>query len=170
MIRRNYMHNNFTKKTTMSSIHYFQSYSQPENVATNNTLLLLSRLYQYSSNHFKGFLNDLLDDTDLEASILFNQQQRGNGSVPDGSISQTTFKVVVETKLHQHFSIQQLTEHLKSFGQEDRKILLSLSPKFPSASLVGQIEAEVKKFNSANNTSIKYNPTTFQLIVKSEAC
>jgi len=150
----------------MSSIHYFQRYSQPENVATNNTLLLLSRLYQHSSNHFKGFLNDLLDDTDLEAGILFNQQQRGKGSVPDGSISQTSFKVVVETKLHQHFSVQQLTEHLKSFGQEERKILLSLSPKIPSVSLQGQIEAEVKKFNAANNTSVKYIPTTFQSIVE----
>jgi len=150
----------------MSSIHYFQRYSQPENVATNNTLLLLSRLYQHSSNHFKGFLNDLLDDTDLEAGILFNQQQRGKGSVPDGSISQTSFKVVVETKLHQNFSVQQLTEHLKSFGNEDRKILLSLSPKIPTASVQGQIEAEVKKYNAANDTSVKYIPTTFQSIVE----
>ncbi len=150
----------------MSSIHYFQRYSQPENVATNNTLLLLSRLYQHSSNNFKGFLNDLLDDTDLEAGILFNQQERGKSSVPDGNISQTSFKVVVETKLHQHFSIPQLTEHLTSFGHEERKILLSLSPKLPSISLRKQIEEEIKKFNTLNNTSVKYISTTFQTIVE----
>jgi hypothetical protein len=150
----------------MGSIHYFQRYSQPENVATNNTLLLLSRLYQHSSNHFKGFLNDLLEDTDLEAGIMFNQQQRGKGSVPDGSISQNSFKVIVETKLHQQFSVQQLTEHLKSFGDEERKILLSLSPKMPSTSLQGQIQIEVKKFNDTNNSSVKYISTTFQSIVE----
>ncbi len=112
----------------MSSIHYFQRYSQPENVATNNTLLLFSRLYQHSSNKFKGFLNELLDDTDLEAGVIFNQQERGTGSVPDGSISQTSFKVIIETKMHQHFSVSQLSAHLSSFGNEEYQILLSLSP------------------------------------------
>ncbi len=135
----------------MSSIHYFQRYSQAENVATNNALLLLSRMYQHSPNHFKGFLNDLLDDTDLEAGILFNQQERGKGSIPDGSISQISFKVVVETKLHQQFSVQQLTGHLNSFGKEENKVLLSLSPKLPSVSLRTQIETEIQKFNMGNN-------------------
>ena len=150
----------------MGSIHYFQRYSQPENVATNNTLLLLSRLYQHSPNHFQGFLNDLLDDTNMEAGILFNQQERGKGSVPDGNISQTSFKVVVETKLHQQFSVQQLTEHLKSFGNEEHKVLLSLSPKLPSPALRAQIENEVKKYNTAERKSVKYIPTTFQSIVE----
>ena len=148
----------------MSLIHYFQRYSQPENVATNNTLLLLSRLYQHSPNKFKGFLNELLGDTDLEAGILFNQQERGRGSIPDGNLSQTSFKVVVETKLHQNFSVPQLTGHLNSFGYEEHKILLSLSPKLPTA-LRAQIETEIQRFNTANNVSIKYIPTTFQQIV-----
>ena len=150
----------------MSSIHYFQRYSQPENVATNNTLLLLSRLYQHSPGNFKGFLNDLLDDTDLDAGILFHQQKRGKGSIPDGNISQTSFKVVVETKLHQQFSVPQLIGHLNSFGKEENKILLSLSPKLPSSALQKQIEIEIKKFNNKNNTSVKYIPTTFQSIVE----
>jgi hypothetical protein len=150
----------------MSSIHYFQRYSQPENVATNNSLLLLSRLYQHAPNKFKGFLNELLGDTDLEAGILFNQQERGTGSVPDGSITQTSFKVIVETKLHEKFSVQQLAEHLKSFTNEEQKVLLSLSPKLPSATLRTQIETQVSQFNAANNISIKYIPTTFQQIVE----
>lgn len=33
-------------------IHYFQRYHEKENVATANTMLLLSRLYQYSSDKF----------------------------------------------------------------------------------------------------------------------
>lgn len=149
----------------MASIHYFQRYSQPENVATNNTLLLLSRLYQESSNKFKGFLNDLLDDNDLEAGIQFYQQQRGKGSIPDGSLSQVSFKVVIETKLHKHFSLQQLTEHLNSFQKEQHQVLLSLSPKQPDNSLKTQIEKAVNDFNHQKNTSIKYVPTTFQEIV-----
>jgi len=62
----------------MSSIHYFQRYSQPENVATNNTLLLLSRLYHDSPNKFKGFLNDLLDDKILrqEFNLINNGKEK----------------------------------------------------------------------------------------------
>lgn len=149
----------------MSTIHYFQRYSQAENVATNNTLLLLSRLYHHSPNKFKGFLNDLLDDTDLEAGIQFTQQEKGKGSIPDGSINQSSFKVVIETKLHKYFSLQQLTEHLNSFGHEEYQVLLSLSPKTPVNPLQIEINEAVKKYNTQNKLSIKYLPTTFQEIV-----
>ncbi len=37
-------------------IYYFQSYHEKENVATANTMLLLSRLYAYSSDKFFRFL------------------------------------------------------------------------------------------------------------------
>lgn len=37
-------------------IHYFQRYHQGEDVATANTMLLSSRLYQYSSDKFYLFL------------------------------------------------------------------------------------------------------------------
>lgn len=33
-------------------IHYFQRYHEKENVATANTMLLSSRLYQHSSDKF----------------------------------------------------------------------------------------------------------------------
>lgn len=150
----------------MSSIHYFQRYSQPENVATNNTLLLFSRLYQQSAQKFKGFLNDLLDDTNLEAGVVFNQQQRsGSNTIPDGIISQTSFKVVIETKQHENFSIPQLCGHLKNFGAEDYQVLLSLSPRMPDNVLQQKIRDEIESFNKQNGKSIKYIPTTFQQIV-----
>lgn len=150
----------------MSSIHYFQRYSQPENVATNNTLLLFSRLYQHSPNKFKGFLNDLLDDTDLQAGVLFNQQEKGSASVPDGIVSQTSFKVIIETKMHQGFSISQLGGHLNNFGKEEFQILLSLSPLLPDFNLQQQISKEVKDYNDSNSKTIRYIPTTFQQIVE----
>jgi len=37
-------------------IHYFQRYHEKENVATANTMLLLSRLYSYSTDKFFRFL------------------------------------------------------------------------------------------------------------------
>jgi len=40
----------------MSTIHYFQRYSQKENMVTNNTMLLFSRLYHHSTNQFNQFL------------------------------------------------------------------------------------------------------------------
>lgn len=73
--------------------------------------------------------------------------------------------MVVETKLHRYFSLQQLTEHLNSFGAEQHQVLLSLSPKQPDNSLKLQIEIAVSDFNSQHKTYIKYLPTTFQEIV-----
>jgi hypothetical protein len=149
----------------MSSIHYFQRYSQPENVATNNTLLLLSRLYHHSPTKFEAFLTDLLEDTDLEAGIQFNQQRRGRASIPDAAISQVSFKVLIETKLHKHFSIQQLTEHLHSFANEQYQVLLSLSPHLPNKSVIQQVNSAITDYNSGNAKSVKYVATTFQQIV-----
>ena len=40
-------------------IHYFQRYHTKENVSTANTMLLLSRLYQYSPDRFFLFLKQL---------------------------------------------------------------------------------------------------------------
>ncbi|MDX9694651.1 MAG: hypothetical protein RBT49_02570 [Bacteroidales bacterium] len=149
----------------MGSIHYFQRYSQPENVATNNTLLLFSRFYHYSPEKFKGFINDLLNDYDFEVGIQFNQQQKNESSVPDGSISQTSFKIVIETKLHKFFQLEQLLEHLKSFGAEKNQVLLSLSPNEPNASFKEKLFTEVENFNNKNKTKIKYIATTFEAIV-----
>lgn len=146
----------------MSTIHYFQRYSQAENVATNNTLLLFSRLYQHSPNKFNIFLKDLLNDTDFKAGVLFNQQEKSSNSIPDGIISQISFKVAIETKLHNKFSVEQLTNHLNSFKNEELKVLLSLSPKEPSIERKSEIEKNIKDFNP----SIKYIPTTFKVIVE----
>jgi len=158
----------------MSSIHYFQRYSQPENVATNNTLLLFSRLYQLAPIKFKAFINDLLDDINFEAGINFNQQNKTpikapqvSRTIPDGSINQTSFKVVIETKRsHKDFSIQQLIGHLEDFGNQENQILLSLSPKKTEIKLNEKIDDEVQKFNKEKNKRIKFISTSFKEIVE----
>jgi len=43
----------------MSQIHYFPNYSQQENVVTNNTRLLLLRLYRYNRYKFEKLMEAL---------------------------------------------------------------------------------------------------------------
>ena len=98
----------------MSKIHYFQRYSSKENWITNSTLLLLSRLHYYNRFKFESVLNSILNDNNLSinVSVNFTQQEKGNQSVVDGVISQDSFKIAVETKLHDNFTANQLIRHL----------------------------------------------------------
>lgn len=55
-------------------IYYFRRYHQGEDVATENTMLLLSRLYQYSSNKFYSFLQSVCAPNlvcDFNPALLF---------------------------------------------------------------------------------------------------
>ncbi len=149
----------------MSSIHYFQRYNQRENVSTNNTLLLFSRLYNHSPSKFKSFINELLN-YDLEAGIEFNQQQQSKKSVPDGSISQKGFKIVIETKLTDRFDLAQLQNHLNSFETEDFQVLLSLSPKKPNSKFTDEINKVINEFNYKMKKNIVFISTSFKEIVE----
>lgn len=149
----------------MSSIHYFQRYHQRENVITNNTLLLFSRLYNESPHKFKLFLNELTNEFDINVGVNFNQQEKGEGSVPDGSIFQSSFKIAIETKLSEKFSINQLSNHLNSFKSESSKILLALSPKKIKDDIQSDFKDTIVKYNIENNTNINFISTTFKEVV-----
>ena len=41
-------------------IHYFQRYHSKENVDTSNTMLMLSRLYNYNADKFFSMINSLI--------------------------------------------------------------------------------------------------------------
>ncbi len=150
----------------MDTIHFFQRFSQAENVATNNTLLLFSRLYQHSPFKFKAFINELLDDNEIQAGIVFKQQRKSKNTIPDGCISQDSFKIVIETKLHSSFSINQLTGHCEAFTDEKTMILLSLCPKDIAPSLLSRIQEAITKYNTENNKNIRYFHTTFRKIIE----
>ena len=81
-------------------IHYFQRYYAKENVETANTMLMLSRLYQYNADKFFSMLTNLILGEGESPEITFDLQVIGDQSVPDAVISQKSFKIVVETKLH----------------------------------------------------------------------
>lgn len=116
----------------MSDIHYFQRYSQPENVVTNNTLLLLQRLYQYRPRLLQDTLSGLFDDdrTPINIGVTVVQQQRsGERGIPDGALMQDSFRLLLETKLNKGFTTAQLQRHMASFREEKAKVLLLLSPE-----------------------------------------
>lgn len=154
----------------MSDIHYFPRYSQPENVVTNNTLLLLLRLREYNRFKFEKFMEKLCGDQDVQlaSSWLRFQQQKGTGkSVVDGFIAQDSVKIAVETKLTETFDPEQLKNHLAAFGTEQHKLLILLSPSV--AEIAGQQLASVRDRAKPENIQVVH--TSFEDIVeKARSC
>lgn len=116
-------------RPSIMKIHYFQRNHEKENVATANTMLLLSRLYQYSSDKFFRFLKSEFFSDAFEPEIVFNLQEKSVESIPDATITQESFKIVVETKMSDWFYTDQLLRHLKSFGDEKYKVMITLAPE-----------------------------------------
>ena len=112
-------------------IHYFQRYSLKENVVTNNTMLLIQRLYYFSQEKFGKILTKMMEkkDNDFNVNIQWFEQTRNKNSVPDAQIRQNSFNILVETKLNKNFDINQIDAHIKSFDGTDKyQIMLTLSP------------------------------------------
>lgn len=152
----------------MSRLHYFQRYSQRENVVTNNTLLLFSRLYAHSAQRFEAFLADLLETEPPEVGVRFTQQRVGSsGSVPDGLLEQRSFKVVIETKLHSRPEVGQLARHLEGFEAEDRQVLLLLTPEQPSEEVLEGLRTAVRDQNEQRGLRIEATSTIFRRVIQS---
>ena len=113
----------------MSDIHYFQRYSQKENVITNNTLRLFAQIYRDSPSRLEQLLEGLVDGVDIGIGVDMQQQTSAPNSVPDGALQQSSFKVVIETKRSDTFSVDQLRRHLDAFDGEEQRILLLLTPE-----------------------------------------
>lgn len=148
----------------MSNIHYFPRYSQKENMVTNNTLLLFSRLYQNSPGKFTTFINLLLEESgvELNPTVQFKQQERvSSGRIPDGLIQQESFKVVIETKLYGQEHINQIKGHWKAFDHEDKQIFLWINKEKISAEYHKKIIDELNEFNDTNKTEISFAAATF---------
>ena len=146
-------------------IHYFQRYHTKENVATANTMLLLSRLYQYSTNKFFRFLNSLFFTENFEPEIVFRLQEKSSSSVPDATITQESFKVVVETKMSDWFYTDQLERHLSSFENEKQKVLLTLAPVYMEAEKQKTFESKLAVYNESLENPIRHINTTFEELV-----
>lgn len=154
----------------MSKVHYFQRYSQRENVVTNNTLLLLSRLYNDNPLRFEDFINSLLNDFDVNCDIgpTFTQQQgnKTGSSTPDGAIVQKSLKVLIETKLYDNQDKEQLLRHLDGFGKEDTQVLLLINPTDPSIAFNKSVLESINEHNDACKTTVRYCSVTFKKIIE----
>jgi hypothetical protein len=97
----------------LSRVSHFQRFSQAENHATNNTLLVLRYFYQSSPHKIQSVLSSLLE-TDLSIGLAFEQQVRGDVSVPDALIKQEPMRIFIETKRGGDIDLDQIRRHLKS--------------------------------------------------------
>jgi hypothetical protein len=146
----------------MPRVHYFQRYSQRENVVTNNTLLLFSRIYAFSPARLESLLSMLLGDTEVNVGPTFQQQIRVKGSVPDAKITQPSFSLVIETKVDALVRPEQLKGHLNAFGDEDQKFLMLIQP----APLTGKKRSEIEQSLKVLNPTVSFCATTFDEIIK----
>ena len=146
-------------------IHYFQRYHEKENVATANTMLLLSRLYSHSSDKFFRFLKSELFSDSFEPEIVFNLQEKSADSIPDATITQESFKIVVETKMSDWFYFDQLKRHLKSFGDEKYKVMITLAPELMNPEKKKEFETYLKEYNASQIHPVMHVNTIFERIV-----
>ncbi|MBZ5636921.1 MAG: hypothetical protein LAO55_27675 [Acidobacteriia bacterium] len=149
----------------MSRVSHFQRFSQPENHATNNTLLLLRYFYQSSPFKIQSVLTSLLE-TDLSIGLAFEQQIRGDASIPDALITQEQMRIFVETKRGGALDPEQIRRHLKSIAQHaatgrgDGSILIGLT-KEP----IAESERKVLVAEAASQ-GITFAAVTFTQIVE----
>lgn len=145
-------------------IHYFQRYHEKENVATANTMLLLSRLYSYSSDKFFRFLKTEYFSDSFNPEIVFNLQEKSVDSIPDATITQESFKIVVETKMSDWFHKDQLIRHLNSFSDEKYKVLITLAPELMADNKKAEFEEKLKEYNRQQTHPVIHVNTTFELL------
>lgn len=115
------------------TISLFADYHGGENSVTNYCGLMLKLVYQESPRLLNQLL-DLLFEGEAEVPYIgpMFEQQKGkqrkkNHSIPDLEIKQTSFQILVETKLTDWFHEDQLENHVEGFIESiDSKIFILL--------------------------------------------
>lgn len=146
-------------------VHYFQRYHSKENVATANTMLLLSRLYSYSPEKFFKLLKSEIFSDIFEPEMTFRMQERNKNSVPDATITQEGFKVIVEAKMTDWFYEDQLMRHLLSFGDEKHKVLVTIAFVPMEEGKKQSFEKQLKRYNESQKYHVIHLNTTFEELV-----
>jgi hypothetical protein len=145
----------------MAKDHYFQRYSSYENTVTNNTLQLLARIYAYAPQKAAAFLNELIGEAgSIDIGLGIQPQQRGMGSVPDGTVIQSSFKIVVETKVDSPVNVDQLVRHARNFSGEEQKILLLLTKHE-----LGALEASIRQELAQAARDVIFSSVAFEDVI-----
>lgn len=153
----------------MSRVSYFQRFSQRENHATNNTLLVLRYLYQAAPYKLEKVLGDLVEGSPT-IGLTFDQQVKGSHSVPDALIVQKPLRIYIETKLGGGLWRDQIERHIASImsetvtGGETYLIGLTKSP-------IGEADRNALT-EYAKERGVQFRAVTFSQIANSlrEAC
>jgi hypothetical protein len=135
-------------------------------MVTNNTMLLFKRLSNNSNEKFDRFLNSILENSgvNLDTTVKFGQQEKGNGSVPDAYIQQETFKILIETKLYGQENVNQIKNHFSEFKDEKNQIFLWINNEPIKDAYRSEIVDELNKFNALRINSISFATVTFKEI------
>lgn len=148
----------------MSEIHYFPRTVQREEIVLTNTMMLFRRLYHHDAERFNRFLNLLIENAEtdggIDMSLKFRSQQAG--AVLDGSISQDSFKVVIETKPYSQHQIGHIRHHFASFRDEMHQLFLWINPDPIDLTYKQIVLDEISDFNAANRKGIKFATITFK--------
>lgn len=144
----------------MSNIHYFQRYHSKENTHSANACLLLSRLYFYNTRIFYCVISELfeIERNDLETCFVLQEKISSSNSVPDFSINQPGFKLIVEAKEKANrFNSKQLNGHIDLLNKDvnENKFLVLLSPSF------GAKDNQIIEQIVQQNPNIKCKPLTY---------
>ena len=118
-----------------------------------------------STDKFFRFLDSLFFSENFEPEIVFRLQEKSSSSVPDATITQESFKIVVETKMSDWFYTDQLERHLSSFGNEKQKVLLTLAPEYMEAEKQKIFESKLAVYNESLENPIRHINTTFEELV-----
>ena len=91
-------------------------------------------------------------------------QEKNNDSVPDATITQEGFKLVVETKMSDWFYSDQLERHLKAFNDEKNKVLITLAPEYMEKEKKAKFDEWLSAYNAKLSYPIIHINTTFEKI------
>jgi hypothetical protein len=146
----------------VTQVSYFQRFSQRENHATNNTLLILRRFYDESPFKLERVLSALIE-AELGIGLQFEQQVSGSSSVPDALISQPAFNLFVETKRGATLDEDQIERHLDTIkelsGEKRGNHLLGLTQE----AIPEEQDARLKVLSAQNG--VIFSSTTFSQLL-----
>lgn len=100
------------------------------------------------------------------AFAVLNVSGRGaHFSAEYSTIKQSSFKVVIETKLYGNFSLQQLIHHLQSFRNEDYQVLLTLDPNPMNRKMEDDLRQTISIYNANLHSNIIHQHLTFEELI-----
>ncbi len=113
----------------------FQRYHGKENIHSSNALMLLQQLYFYSPQKFYDTITAIFETQNFMPEFIPQDTGNGKSSIPDFSIMQQGFKIVVEAKENsRNFNLEQIERHLENLNNSEIndykfKLFIALSPQ-----------------------------------------